>query len=654
MHDPIGYLNDLPQDVNAALEMFSVAESLTDDVASKILELNPIAGISADRFLRLLHSTNYVIPRNGEWYIEPTFRRVMLARAKSSSLDLSKVHELLRKLGEQHDTSLTREAIPSYLFTNAGRAYHSAALGHIRESLSEYAQSAMGEDEGELTLAASLAMEQRTNGVLPHDAIEPDFLMGMSRYRNHDRDGAFPFLLRVAQSKEIRSEVALSRHLLGTIVARQGRQDDALTWFAESLRVYQRLKLPHSSAYVLNSRAAVLRDLGMLGEAADDLEEGLALASESSVAVLLTTRATVRRAEGNPKGALDDLNKAFEKSSDDDKLPILISRAAVKRELGDLSGAVADLDLVEKRVGGEQRVRALYHRANLKHNLGDLNGAIEDLDTALRITRPQGRAGILNSLSFVKRDCGDLHGALKVIDELLALSDDVVLRLDRRALTDRRKNIANALRRIETSVDAEEQRRQWFRFLSRTAKDYLALDLPHRAIWMFRMADDLSSNDQDRATCSFGIGQGLRKIGRGAEAIEYLKVAATLVADNSAYLATYAHSMDEEGFPLEITQPIFENAIDLNDDNFWAKSWFALALSRAGLINEAESLAREAMLNEKASSHPIIMFNLARILDVFDDQERQSEARLLARQAMAIALPNFDLPRKFLLSKGEI
>ena len=205
--------------------MLAAAESLTDYVAQEIYELDPIEGVSADLFVRALHYADFIAPRNSEWHFVPEVRRELQALEVTNPDIVDAAHNALMRHGEEGDRALAGSVIPGYLFTEAGQAYHKAALGKTDEAFALYARAAAGALSGAQWLAARLADEQETRGVLPPGSIETTFLRAMVLFREGKSNEAEPLLRRVVESDEIRSEVAISCHVLAGIISRADKSE---------------------------------------------------------------------------------------------------------------------------------------------------------------------------------------------------------------------------------------------------------------------------------------------------------------------------------------------------------------------------------------------------------------------------------------------
>ena len=251
------FLETAPGGTGRVLQALAEAESLTDDVARQIYEIEPIEGVSADLFVRALHYANFTVPRNSEWHFVPEVRRELQGLAIANPELLQAVNTALIHHGDEGDPALAGSVIPGYLFTDAGKAYHKAALGITDEALMLYAKASAGPLTGAQWLASKLADEQEARGALPADSIETIFLRAMVLFREGRRQEAEPLLRRVAQTDETRIEVAIALNILGNLVGRRNSRE-AEAFFRRSVEIGEKLGNQHHVAQTLNSLANLL------------------------------------------------------------------------------------------------------------------------------------------------------------------------------------------------------------------------------------------------------------------------------------------------------------------------------------------------------------------------------------------------------------
>src|SRR5580700_2069193 len=129
------FLEGAPEGTARVLQLLATAESLTDDAARAVYEMAPVDGLSPDGFLGALHYADFIVPRNSEWHIAPDVRREFQALSAADPEIIGKAHRTLIDFASKGDRSMAGATIPAYLFTDAGRAYHLAALGEREEAL---------------------------------------------------------------------------------------------------------------------------------------------------------------------------------------------------------------------------------------------------------------------------------------------------------------------------------------------------------------------------------------------------------------------------------------------------------------------------------------------------------------------------------------
>ena len=169
------FLSNTPEGTGATLAALACAECLTDRVANEIYEKAPTPGLTAEEFLHPFKYSGLTEPRNGgEWSLDPELRNELVHSNLLSPDIKTSVHDHLLELGS--NTDLSDEAgktIPTYLFSDAGRAYHLAGSGNIDTALELYNRiaSGIGAEKNLLTgtqwLAGKLRNEQEQTGVIP-------------------------------------------------------------------------------------------------------------------------------------------------------------------------------------------------------------------------------------------------------------------------------------------------------------------------------------------------------------------------------------------------------------------------------------------------------------------------------------------------------
>ena len=199
MPEPAGiddFVKAAPAGAERVLQLFSAAESLTDDVAKMLYALAPIDGVSPDLFVRALHYSDLVTPRNSEWHIVADVRHDLFGKLMRDKTAYRQANQILYDLSQHGDRREAGSRIPGYVFTPAGKAFHATALD-LEGAISLYSKALDGHLSGEQWLAAKLAEEQERFEIIPRGSIEPAFLRGMVLYREGKRGAAEPYLRRV-------------------------------------------------------------------------------------------------------------------------------------------------------------------------------------------------------------------------------------------------------------------------------------------------------------------------------------------------------------------------------------------------------------------------------------------------------------------------
>jgi tetratricopeptide (TPR) repeat protein len=651
-------LDFLGPDSNAVHKMMralATAESLTDELALKILGHIGIETGLAEQFLALLRCTNILIRRNSEWAIDDQVRRSLLREAKAKDTDLSGIHRLLLNMATGRNTGVDYRNIPRYLLTKAGQAYHLAETGAAEKSLSLYAESATSSDPGEVWLAGKLAAEQQASGVLPREAIEPVYLLALALQRDGDSEAAYSQFLKVAESG-LRSEpVARSLQLIGMIEADRNEFDKALAHLDESVGLYEELDLQFGLAWTLRCRALVRQRIKNFKGALDDLNRAIPLCSGDRKARFLGLRAHVKRALNQLREAVLDLNAAIELARPETLPALLHQRGFFKHELHELEGALADLNRAAENSRGLLLVQILNSRAGVKRDSGAWEDARRDLDHALDLLDGDGgrdahyaRGVLLNTRSVLRRDLGDFEGALRDIDLTLEIREQYPS-FDPEALRRRAKKIRQYASKIKQASTDSETRKVWSEIHTALARDYMFAREFHLAALMYLRAMNFADSDVARANCLGGVGSAYEKLGMYDKALRYQEQAADILPGDSKILATLARIKDLLGHPIDETRPIFDRALAADRENIWAISWFALALSRAGLHDEAIEKARHSGSD---SDNPILLFNLAKVLDASPEPQDKKEAIRIAIEARKLSKADFTAPAVFLRERG--
>lgn len=250
------FLSQAPEGAREALCLLAQAESLTDATAEQIYNLAPVEGVAAGAFIRALHYTDLIRPRNSEWHFTSAVRADLLAR-EAPAKSLTAAHELLVFIARHGDRAEARTRIPSYLFTEAGEAYHLAELGEVQAALPLYSAAALKPLDGRQWLAERLASEQESRHRIPEGTIEVTFLRGMLLYREGKKAEAMTLFRLLADRSDERLEVAIAQHLYANSIAKQDFAG-AESYYRRSVAINERHGQPEHVAEVLHSLANLL------------------------------------------------------------------------------------------------------------------------------------------------------------------------------------------------------------------------------------------------------------------------------------------------------------------------------------------------------------------------------------------------------------
>jgi tetratricopeptide (TPR) repeat protein len=635
---------DAPAKVLRAIEALSVPESLTDHVAKLILEKRRISGREAERFLQLLHCADYIIPRNNEWCFSEDMRSAILKAARDQSGAQADIHRFLLDIGKRGNYQPEADLMPGYLFTHAGMAYHSGALGWSRKALKEYAKAAGAADNGELWLASALSREQQEAGILPVGAIEPVFLRALSAYRVHDYKQAYPDLVKVVGCNQRNVLVAWASQLAGIIETSWNDLVPALQHLNKAVALFGWLGERAKLIWCLNARSITLHRTGNLPGALSDLRRAVSMCDGDWKASLLTRMALIERELNNTDNALTHLREA-ESIADRELGTVLIQKAALMREVGDSYEALKTIDRAIKVSQSGQMAMALNTRAAVHLDLGDSKAAADDLDLACEYSSPTERAIIYFTRARVQYGLGDLVGALSDANKILEMPSQYRSAIDLKMVNKFICNIENALARLEKVETDSARKTFWYKFFIR-----LALSCKPKKHWLRGVTAALAAleyaqKDNELFNCYKLIGLSYEKAGRPELALEPLIRARELASKDSWVLATLAHVMDVLDMDFEVIQKYFLESINEGPSNRWAKSWYGLALSRAGKHKMAIEFAEQAT---RDSNNPILIYNLSLVLYASSDPVDRTRALDVARIADELSDPKFDEPAKFL------
>ena len=275
------FFEDSDEETLHAVVALSAAESLTDDVAKRLTITAGLAPDQAGRLIRALHFCDFVTERNSEWHFATRVHSVLSVYLRDDKELYSATHTLLAELASEPDLSYADEEIPEYLLTGVGAAYHQSALSS-QEGLKLYVEASGNELSGTQWLLGRLAIEQQEQGIIPPTAIEPPYLRGMILYREGRIKEAEPLLRRVADSPQIREEVAVACHLVGRIDARTSSTwERAEALLRRSLAILEEIGDQHGQAQVLHTLGQfVSKSPKRAAEAEELLRQSLAMREE--------------------------------------------------------------------------------------------------------------------------------------------------------------------------------------------------------------------------------------------------------------------------------------------------------------------------------------------------------------------------------------
>ena len=310
------FLAHAPDGTARVLAALARAESLTDKVASEIYERVPIPGLDAADFVAVFKYSGLTEPRNSEWNLIPSVREELIERVKLARGAEISIHDYLLLLGQvEENRAKAGSEIPSYLFTEAGKAYHLAGAGKISEALHHYSNASRGPFSGAQWLAAKLATEQEKTKVIPEGEVETTFLRAWVMMREGNRQDAMQLFRKVAATDRVMREVAISLHILGNENNR-GQRRDAERELRRSIEINGKLGNNFGVAQALHSLANLLRrQEGRLKEAEDALNESIELrkklGDEHGLAQTLHSLANLLSRQ---EGRLEEAEKAYRDS----------------------------------------------------------------------------------------------------------------------------------------------------------------------------------------------------------------------------------------------------------------------------------------------------------------------------------------------------
>lgn len=386
----------------------AAAESLSDWLANALLQLVCPDQWQLESIVSALHIAGFVVERNSEWNLAKAERDYLSDALRKNGDLFAQCHSYLAELAFSTGPDSPEVEMPRYLRSAVGRAYHQTAISP-QEGLVLY--SALDSQSlGETWLAARLATEQQTQGIVPRTAIEPDFLMGMVLYREGRTREAMRILGRVAYVRDTRYEVAVSAHLYGRHLLRR-HHNEALRLLRKSVAIGRELGNVHHEAQVLHTLGRALwprnprraeeclqRSLAILKDIPDELGQAQ---------VRLTLGQQFSR-EGRSEEAEEMLRLSVEiDQSAGSTLELAQALEALGQHLM-LSKPTEAESLLRRSLALGDRIQNIRHQAIVSLALGKL----------LWPTRPdEARAAMLRSLDL-NRSRRDVEGERIVRREL--------------------------------------------------------------------------------------------------------------------------------------------------------------------------------------------------------------------------------------------
>ena len=399
------FLQGAPDGVGPALAALACAESLTDKVAHEIYEKVPVPGLTAEQFVSAFKYSGLTEPRNSEWNLDHELRDELVRSSFLSSDAKHSVHRYLADLGEK--TDLRGEAgrtIPTYLFSEAGLAYHLAGSGNTSAALEHYSRAAQGPFNGAQWLGAKLVKEQEQTGVIPEGQIETTFLRALVLLRQGRKKEAMPLFEKVAKTDAEKREVAISLHLLGN--GRPPRRSkQAGTELRRSIEIGESLGDLFHVAQTLHSFANFLgRQAGHRDEAEkvyrESIEIGESLGDRSGVAKTLHSFANFL---GRQAGHRDEAAEAYRESIE------------IGESLGDRSGVAKTLhsfaNFLSRQAGRRDEAAEAYR---------------ESIEIGESLGEPSHVAQTLHSFAnFLSRQAGCRDEAEKAYRESIKIGESL-------------------------------------------------------------------------------------------------------------------------------------------------------------------------------------------------------------------------------------
>ncbi|MCF3974818.1 tetratricopeptide repeat protein [Paracoccus salsus] len=378
------FLEGAPDGVGPTLAALACAESLTDDVARAIFKTVPVPGLDAEQFLSAFKYSGLTEPRNSEWNLNHELRDELVRSDFLPSESKQSVHGYLVELGQKADAGETAgRTVPTYLFSEAGIAYHLAGAGDTEAALEHYSRASLGPFNGAQWLGAKFVEEQEETGVMPEGQIETTFLRAWVMLRQGRKKEAMPLFAKIAETDEPKREVAISLHLIGNDRPPR-RSDQAEAELLRSIEIDDSLGNRFGVAQTLHSLANLLSKQDGRWEDAEkayreSIEIGESVDNRFHVAQTLHSLANLLSKQD---GRWDEAEKAYRESIEiDDSLG---NRFGVAQTLHSLA------NLLSKQDGRWDEAEKAYRESiEILDSLGNRFGVAQTLHSLANLLSKQ-------------------------------------------------------------------------------------------------------------------------------------------------------------------------------------------------------------------------------------------------------------------------
>lgn len=149
------------------------------------------------------------------------------------------------------------------------------------------------------------------------------------------------------------------------------------------------------------------------------------------------------------------------------------------------------------------------------------------------------------------------------------------------------------------------------------------------------------------------IGRILSRMGKYGESLEHYETAIKMGVQTSELYAGYARSLYKMGAAQNLIQKYFEEAIELDNTNAYAQSWYATFLKSISEMQKAKEYAQRAL--ELSPNNPMFLHNLALILiEANPDREDLLQAKELLEKAIPLSAAHFKFPEETLHKVKEM